>query len=214
MLKELLPGLFHWSIRWPGWWSLEAYWLRTEKGSVLVDPIESIGMLEEAEDIKAIFLTVGWHERSARLFSKRAGAPIFLPELDRHMIEDIDEFVGYGDGFEHECGIRAIGVPGLTPGEQALLSGAHGGTLFVGDALGTTAKWAPKGMKLGGHPNGHPRPAQSLCHLLDYEFENLMPGHGKPIIGGAKDELARLIESGASTSTGPPAISWFPRKTG
>ena len=99
MLREILPGLFHWSIRWPGWWSLESYWLRTENGGVLIDPLESVGLgeLDEADDIQAIFLTVGWHERSARLFSRRTGAPIFLPELDRHMIEDIDQFVGYGD---------------------------------------------------------------------------------------------------------------------
>ena len=216
VLREILPGLFHWSVRWPGWWSLESYWLRVENGGVLIDPLESVGIgeLEEADDIQAIFLTVGWHERSARLFSRRTGAPIFLPELDSHMIEDIDQFIGYGDAFEHECGLRAIGVPGLTRGEQALLSGTHGGTLFVGDALGTTAKWAPNGMRLGGHPNGHPRPSQTLSHLLDYEFENLMPGHGKPIVGGAKDELARLIESGASTSTDPPGVTWFPRKPG
>jgi hypothetical protein len=82
----------------------------------------------------------------------------------------------------------------------------------VGDALGTTAKWAPNGLRLGGHPNGHPRPSQTLSHLLDYEFENLMPGHGKPIVGGARGELARLIESGVSTSTGPQRVTWTPSK--
>lgn len=212
MLNEVLPGLFHWSVRWPGWWSLESYWIRTDRGGVLIDPIECFGLddIEQSNDVKAIFVTLGWHERSARLFAMRTGAEVFVPERDRSMIEDIDRFTGYGDGFEHYCGFRAIGVPGLTPGEQAILSDAHGGTLFVGDALGTTAKWAPNGLRLGGHPNGHPQPSQTLSHLLSYEFENLMPGHGEPIIGGARDELARLIESGISTSTGPQHVTWVP----
>ena len=46
---------------------------------------------------------------------------------------------------------------------------------------------------MGGHPNGHPRPAQTLSHLLEDEFENLLPGHGPPILGDAKTKLANLI---------------------
>ena len=211
-MREVLPGVFHWTIQWPGWWSLESYWVRTASGGVLIDPLECFGLddLEKADDVTAIFITVGWHERSARLFAKRTGAEVYVPSLDTSMVEDIEHFKGYGHGFVHHSGVRAIGVPGLTAGEQAILSDMHGGTLFVGDALGTTAKWAPGGLRLGGHPNGHPQPSQTLVHLLDYEFQNLMPGHGRPIIGGARDELAKLISSTVSTSTGSPRIKWMP----
>ena len=102
------------------------------------------------------------------------------------MVEDLDRWEPYGDGDELPCGLSAVGVPGLTRGEQALLSPRHGGLLFVGDALGTTAKWAPRRHPLGGHPNGHPRPWETLSHLLDLDFENLLPGHGDAIVGGAR----------------------------
>src|SRR3990172_1660893 len=206
MLREILPGVFHWSVVWPGWWSLESYFLRTPAGSVLVDPIEFTGLepVDSALDIRAIVLTDGWHERSARLFAKRAKAPIYVPVADADRFEDFDRFHTYDDGDRLPCDLHAVGVPGVIPGEQALLSPVHGGTLFVGDALGTTGKWAPGGMVLGGHPKGHPVPAQTLSHLLDLQFANLLPGHGPPLIGDGKLRLQELIQSGVSTSTSTP----------
>ncbi len=214
-MEEILPGIFQWRIVWPDRWSLESYFLRTDAGSVLIDPIESMALdeVDRAGDVAAVVLTVGWHERSARLFARRTGAQVFVPAADTHMIEDLDAYQTYGDGDDLPCGLKAIGVPGLTAGEQALLWPGHGGTLFVGDALGTTAKWAPDGIPIGGHPNGHPRPVQTLSHLLEFGFENLLPGHGDALLGGARGELETMIESGVVTSTGPPRVTWFPRGT-
>jgi hypothetical protein len=211
-MREILPGLYHWRVIWPDIWSLECYFLETEEGSVVIDPIESSRLMpiDSATDVRAVIVTSGWHERSARLFGKRTGAPVFVPEQDLCMIEDLDEYERYGDGDSLPCGIRAIGVPGLTRGEQALLSGSNGGTLFTADCVGSTAKWAPNGMALGGHPNGHPTPAKTLSHLLDFEFVNLCPGHGDPLLSDGKQKLAELFDSGQSTSTTPPAVSYFP----
>jgi glyoxylase-like metal-dependent hydrolase (beta-lactamase superfamily II) len=195
-MTELLPGVFHWTVVWPDLFPLESYWIRTAAGSVLIDPIErgGLGAIEEAGDVRAIILTNSWHERSARLFAKRTGASILVPAGDVRRFEDLDSFETYGDGDTLPADLIGIGVPGCSPGEHALLSPLHGGTLFVGDALGTTAKWTPGGIPLGAHPRGHPNPRQSLAHLLDHKFENLLPGHGPPIVGGAKTILADLID--------------------
>jgi len=203
MITEVLPGIHHWSVWWPGDYSLESYLLRTHEGSVLIDPIESsgLGAIEDAGDVRAVVLTNAWHERSARLFAKRTGAPIYVPADDVRRFEDLDSFVTYGDGDTLPCDLAAIGVPGCSPGEQALLSPLHGGALFVGDALGTTAKWTPGGIPLGAHPGGHPNPRQSLAHLLHYEFRNLMPGHGPPYLGYAKERLSELIARGADAAS-------------
>ena len=213
-MKEIMPGVFQWRVVWPGVWSLESYWLRTESGSVVIDPLEGGGAsaIESAGDVRAIVLTVGWHERAARLFATRTGAPVFLPAADICMIEDLESWEPYGAGDQLPCGLEAIAVPGLTRGEHALLSHLHDGTLLVGDALGTTAKWAPGGIPLGGHPNGHPRPWESLAHLIDLDFESLLPGHGDPIVGGARETLREMMDRRRSTSTGPPSVTWFPRQ--
>ena len=211
-MREILSGLWHWRVIWPDVWSLECYFLRTEQGSVIIDPIESadIGPISEADDIVAVIVTIGWHERSARLFGKRYGVPVYIPERDLCMIENLDEYETYGDGDILPGRLHAIGCPGLTRGEQALLSDVHDGVLFTGDCLGCTAKWAPNGMVLGGHPNGHPHPSKTLSHLLDHGFTHLCPGHGDPLIGCGRTELESLFASGRSTSTGAPRVSYFP----
>ena len=198
-MHELLPGVFRWTVVWPDWFPLESYWVRTDAGSVLVDPVESsrLHAIEDARDLRAVIITDASHERSARLFAKRTEAPIYVPADSAPNIEDLDCFHTYDDGDRLPCDLLAIGVPGSSVGEQALLSPLHGGTLFVGDALGTTAKWTPAGEALGAHPTRHRTPNQSLAHLLDHEFENLLPGHGLPILGGAKGLLADLIERAA-----------------
>ena len=211
-MNEILPGLHHWRVIWPGIWSLECYFLQTEAGSVIVDPIESTGLgsIDSASDVRAVIVTVGWHERSSRLFGKRTGAPVFVPELDLCMLETLDSCEVYCDGDILPGNLRAIGVPGLTRGEQVLLSETNGGTLFVGDCLGTTAKWAPSGMPLGGHPNGHPIPQDTLSHLLDLDFVNLCPGHGNPLLRDGKEKLTELLRSGKSTSTESQSVTYFP----
>ena len=211
-MREILSGLWHWRVIWPDVWSLECYFLQTEHGSVIIDPIESsnFGPIERADDILAVIVTIGWHERSARLFGRRYGVPVYVPEKDLCMLEDLDTYETYGDGDVLPGNLRAIGCPGLTRGEQALLSEVHEGVLFTADCVGCTAKWAPGGMTLGGHPNGHPNPSETLSHLLDTSFTHLCPGHGDPLIGCGRSEFESLLASGRSTSTAPPRVSYFP----
>jgi glyoxylase-like metal-dependent hydrolase (beta-lactamase superfamily II) len=207
-MREILPGVFHWTVDWPGVFPLESYWLKTDTGSILIDPIEGpdLGAIEESGDVLAVILTTGGHERSAGLFARRTGATMYIPAVDERLIENPGEYATYEDGETLPGRMLAIATPGqrMADGEHALLSPLHGGTLIVGDCLGTAAKWTPwEELPLGGHPRNHPHPAESLSHLLDHEFENLLPGHGQPILGGARAALQKLIESGVSTS--PPA---------
>ncbi len=215
-MREILPGLYHWRVIWPEIWSLECYFLQTEAGSVVIDPVESTGLdpIESATDVRAVIVTSGWHERSARLFGKRTGAPVFVPERDLCMFEDLDEFETYDDGDFLPGNMLAIGAPGLTRGEHVLHSKMNGGTIFTADCVGTTAKWAPNGMVLGGHPNGHPTPKDTLSHLLKYDFVNLCPGHGNTLLGNGNRELVKLFESGRTTSKRPPAVTYFPLNKG
>lgn len=211
-MDEILPGVFKWSVVWPQW-TLESYWLRFPDGSIVIDPMEMYGLddITDAGDVVAIILTVGWHERQAHLFSKRTGAPIYVPTEDTCMLECLESYETYGSDDELPLGLQAIGIPGLTRGEQALLAPCHGGTLVVGDALGTMAKWAPNNLPLGGHPTGHPQPRETLGHLLDVEFVNLLPGHGEAILQNGKDELRNLLLQDISTTTDSPRVTYFPK---
>ena len=206
-MREILPSIFHWTVDWPGVFPLESYWLFPPGGSVIVDPVDSAGLipLESAATVLAVIVTTRWHERSARLLARRTGAPLYVPAADVDNFEDIGECETYTAGDTLPGDLLAISTAGgdWSAGEHALLSPMHAGTLLVGDCLGTTGKWTPWDMPLGGHPRFHSGPSESLSHLLDYEFENLLPGHGQPIVGGARETLRELFESGVSTS--PPA---------
>ncbi len=174
----------------------------------MADPIECADLetIAEAGDTLAVVLTNGWYERSAALFAQRTGAPIYVPAGHAHLYEDLNEFATFSGGDTLPGNLLAIATPGhrADGGDQVLLSPLQGSTLIVGDCLGTAAKWTPwPELPLGGHPRNHPVPAETLTQLLEYEFEDLLPGHGAPIIGGARDALQKLIESGVSTS--PPA---------
>jgi glyoxylase-like metal-dependent hydrolase (beta-lactamase superfamily II) len=204
MIKEVLPGIHHWSVWWPDDFSLESYLLRSEDGTVLIDPMD-YGV--DVSDVVAIVVTCVGHERSARVFASESGAPTYLPELDARWVEDSASFEVYANGDDLPGGLKAIEISGGEKKEFAVLSPLHGGTLFIGDALGTMGKWTPGevspgsrrplGGPIGGHPRRHPHPSQSLAHLLDLEFQNLLPGHGPPYLGYAKQRLAELIERDA-----------------
>lgn len=197
---EILPGIFHWTVDWPEIFPLESYHLLQDDLGVLIDPVESSQLVlpQCIEKAEAVIIMSSSHERSARLFAKRANAKIYVPEDAVNMLEDLEIFETYKDGDILPGNLLAISISGdaSISGEHALLSPLHDGTLFVADCLGTTAKWTPWNIPLGAHPIAHPQPSRSLASLLTYSFENLLPGHGRPIVGGAKIALRDLLNSG------------------
>ncbi len=205
MLTEVLPGILHWSVWWPDVFSLESYLLRTADGSVLIDPLD---YEVDVSDVVAIVITSISHERSARVFASESGAPMYLPDFHGNYVKDVASFETYADGDELPGDLRAIEIKGVAGKECALLSPVHGGTLFVGDSLGTMGKWTlaeiPSGGRrpvrgpIGGHPSLHPHPSQTLTPLLDYEFQNLLPGHGPPYLAFAKQRMVELFERDAA----------------
>ena len=88
------------------------------------------------------------------------------------------------DGEELDGGLRVISVPGASAGQIALLWGR---TLIAGDALNTAPGF-------GGHQFGYEDGAdaeRSKQRLAALDVDNLVVGHGKPIIGGAGSWLRR-----------------------
>ena len=186
---------------------MEAYHLLQDQYGVLIDPVESSQLVlpHDIDKAAAVIIMSSSHERSARLFAKRADAKIYVPEDTVDKLEDLEIVETYKDGDVLPGNLLAISISGdaCSSGEHALLSPLHGGTLFVADCLGTTAKWAPWNIPLGAHPISHPQPSISLARLLTYSFENLLPGHGHPIVGDAKIAVRNLLNPGVSTSPPP-----------
>lgn len=105
-------------------------------------------------------------------------------------------------------------VFGATPPEAAIVWERHGGTLITGDSLQNWAtadehfSWAGKVvMRMLGFLRPHnvgpswlkqaKPPAADLAALLELPFENVLPSHGTPVLGGAsglyRDAITRAI---------------------
>lgn len=102
------------------------------------------------------------------------------------------------------------------PPEAMLVLARHGGTVIAGDALQNWAEadayfsWVGKVMmKMMGFLKRHnvgpgwlkqARPsAASLSGVLDLAFENLLPAHGAPVLGAAKERYRPSIERAVAT---------------
>tara|TARA_B100001123_G_C15326644_1_gene1029770 strand:+ start:1991 stop:2602 length:612 start_codon:yes stop_codon:yes gene_type:complete len=195
-MREILPGIKHWTVNWPGYFRLESYWIKTTTDEgVLVDPLEYSGIdeIEESGKVSGIILTNSSHERQAHLFAKRTGTNIYVPNNHSKKLETISDYIEFSDGDLLPGDFTAIRIATASSDEYALFSPVHNGTLVVGDSLGTSDKWVKGGLLVGGHPVGHPRPWKSLSKLLEIDFDNLLPGHGPPLIGKAKEAVAKMI---------------------
>lgn len=113
---------------------------------IVVDPAHDLEACVEAvagREVVAILITHGhWdHCRIAPEFAARVHAPIFLSERDCFLWEAStgrpDGFVPLTDGATFtvaDVTVRAVAVPGHTPGSTALIA-SDLGAAFVGDAL-------------------------------------------------------------------------------
>ena len=101
-----------------------------------------------------------------------------------------DGLLSDGALLPHLDGVRVLHTPGHTPGSVCLLDEERG-VLIAGDML-------------IGDGKGFHRPAQfpgtdfrayrkSIEHIASLDFDTVCAGHGKPVVGGAKAGLERML---------------------
>jgi glyoxylase-like metal-dependent hydrolase (beta-lactamase superfamily II) len=90
-VRELRPGLWHWTAPHPDWrpsepWdqNVSSYAIDDGERVLLFDPIAPPSEIENlaAEREAAIVLTCPWHERDSRSLVERLGAPVYTPLPD------------------------------------------------------------------------------------------------------------------------------------
>ena len=192
-MEELLPGVFQWS-----WFSHDKGYgfngtvLLTQGDHVIVDPPpldqEDLEWLEEKTPFSGIILTNRDHVREAESLRSRLGAPIYAPDQDAPLI-DISVDYRYKDQDRLPGDLKAIHMADQkSPGETALWSASHDGTLILGDALiGVPAgelKLMPPEKYLDAK-----KAKEGLRVLLECRFDKILVGDGTPIL---KDGMKAL----------------------
>ncbi len=85
-------------------------------------------------------------------------------------------------------GLRAIFTPGHTTGSISLLDASRS-LLIAGDAVNNEGRLQPMDDRYNVDPTQH---RASIKKLATFDFENLVMGHGAPILGGASERMKDL----------------------
>lgn len=214
-VTELQPRLWRWTGRHPDWtpgeggeegWEEEVacLYLEAPAAVVLIDPLvppeDRDRFLEHLDRDVAragrpveILLTIHWHERSAHELASRYEGTVWAFERSLHRLGAAPHRT-FGSGTELPGGVRAFDAKARD--EAVLWLPEHGalvtGDVLLGDAQGglalCPASW------LNGE-DSHARLRTALAPLLDLRVESVLPGHGEPVLAGAREALARALRA-------------------
>jgi glyoxylase-like metal-dependent hydrolase (beta-lactamase superfamily II) len=205
-MRELRPGLWHWTAPHPDWtpdepWhrAVSSYAIDDGEQLLLFDPLAVPSELEEraSEREPVIVLTAPWHERDTKSLAERLGAPVFAAPPDT------------ADDLMQKFGITAEQAGDGSPDLKWLGSKGHffaagdrlpfGADVFAGREHNDVVLWIEdrraviagdslvdfgRGLEI---PNEWLREgvtreqvADGLRPLLDLPVELVLPAHGRP----------------------------------
>lgn len=198
-MKEIVPGLFHWTAEHPRIHVPVSSYFVAESGTLLdpmVPPDAGLEWFEGVHRPQVIALTNRHHDREAARFCAAFGLrPVLVPESGLHEFEGKDlEVRGYAPGEEIVSGIVVHEVGAICPDDMALeirSAGAlamadglvhFGGRVrFVMDDLMDDPARTKRGL------------VESLERLLDVDFDTLLFAHGAPIVDTGKQALRDFL---------------------
>jgi hypothetical protein len=200
-MREILPGVFHWTAFHPGI-GLDVSSYFVEPAGTLIDPMvpaEGVDWFRERRAPELIVLTCRHHYRHSDRFREEFGLDVCCNEAGLHEFEGGPEVDGYTLGDELAPGIRALEMNVISPDETALHLRIGDGALALADGL---VNWG--GGELGFFPDEHlgEDPEQvklglraSLKRLAaDEEFESVLFAHGEPLPHAGRQALARFLD--------------------
>jgi hypothetical protein len=192
-VEEVTPGVWHWKARHPKIGiDVSSYYLPGPR--VLLDPLAPEPELERIEELGApqeILLTNRHHWRDCAKLAQRFGLTVRAPRSGMHEFDDGDPVQPYdfGDSFV-DGAVTVHEVGAISPDEAALhIPGAS--ALAVADGVINYGG-------LGFVPDGYmddPEDTKAALRAAyarltdELEFDNLLPAHGDPIVGGAREAL-------------------------
>ena len=123
-MRELLPGLFHWTAKHPKIGiEVSSYWI--DDGGVLIDPLVPVDVgLEWFGDRplppSAIVLSNRHHYRESGRFAERFACSVYAPRSGLHEFAHGEAVVPYDPDQELPGGLRAFEIDAICPDDMAL----------------------------------------------------------------------------------------------
>lgn len=200
-MKEILPGVYHWTTFHEGiqaW--VHSCYVAASDPAVLIDPrvpAEGLDWFAAHTPPAHAYLTNRHHYRHSGQFAERFGTRVWCHQDGLHEFTHGEKVQPFNHGVELPGGILALEVGALCPEETALHIPLAGGILAVGDAIireDENLSFVPD-MLMGDDPEAVKRGLRAafLAHL-ERDFDHMLFAHGKPWIGGAKAGLREFLE--------------------
>jgi hypothetical protein len=198
-VKEILPGVFHWTARHPKIRIEVSCHLVAEGTPTAIDPLLPEGGVEALRKHgppEQVVLTNRHHLRDSRRLAERFGSRIRCNENGLHEFEGGDvEVEGFSFGDELSPVITAHEVGAICDEETALHIASGDGALAFADGLIHYRRlgFVPDHL-LGDDPEAVKRGlVQAYARLLELDFDTLLFAHGAPIVGGGKQALREFV---------------------
>jgi hypothetical protein len=217
-VEELLPGLWRWAGPHPEWrrshpWTHEvaSFALELDRGVALVDPLapadgaaeeefwaELDRLVERAGRDVLVFVTIGYHVRSAEAVHERYGATILGPRAVGRRLSDRVPLQAIEPDNALPAGVRAFAIGNPRRQELPLYFPSHDALAF-GDAVigidGSLRVWQDvvNERQLAWYRT---RLVPSLEPLLTVEADRVLVTHGPPVLEDGSAELARALAAG------------------
>lgn len=201
--------------------------IRQGDGLVLVNTVRldeaGLAALDALGQVRHILRIGGWHGSDDAFYKDRYGCPVTAvrgqtyfeggnPKKGRVYFE-ADHLISAGDELPIEG--ASLHVVHSEPPEAILRIPAGGGSLVTADAL---MHWPHADryfsrisgvlMKLGGFMKPYTMmppwiekyrpPREEVRAILELDFENVLPGHGEVVMGGARERFRPAIEAYAA----------------
>lgn len=162
-----------------------------------------LGFLDRLGGLDAVIVEHGDpdHYQALPSLVERYDPTVAIPAADAEALKavSVEPDVTIEDGDER-WGVRAIHVPGHTPGNTSFLHD-ESGTLLVGDTfvhhnsvVAAPGEWSGKFAPVTPRLNDDDAQAlQNMAILASYEFDTARLTHGLNVPEGARGELDRLL---------------------
>ena len=200
--------------------------IRDEESLTLVNSVrlgtDGLRQLERLGKVDSVIRLAGFHGMDDAFYKKRYGAEVYAVAGQKYVsgfdfdAEESFQADHYADASTElpVAGSRLFVLETATVPEALLVMLRHGGTVVAGDLLQnwqtTDSHFTLIGrlmMRLGGFIKPYNvgpawlkfcKPsAEELRSIFDLRFENLIPAHGEPVIGNAKESYRPAIEAAA-----------------
>jgi hypothetical protein len=199
-VREILPGLFHWTAVHPRI-KIEVSSYYVAEAGTLLDPLipeEGLEWFRERGAPRHVFLTNRHHYRHSAEFEAAFGCTVWCNEEGMHEFQQGERVRPFRAGDLLPGNIESHEVGVLCPDETALRIAVAEGVLAVADGVVRDRDgplvFVPDPL-IGDDPEAVKQGLRAAyARLLDLEFDHLLLAHGDPWIGGAKAALRAFAE--------------------